>query len=268
MISEQMVPQLFGDEVCDRNGAKIGKVGQVYLEEGTGRPAWATVRTGLFGLKESFVPLDQASMEGDTLRVAVTKEQVSDAPRMDAAGRLSSEDEMQLYDYYGMRYPAVPGPRQDTQAGRSRTPASAHDRTAHDRHAADGRDDAMTRSEERLKVGAETTETGRVRLRKYVVTEEQQVTVPVRHEEVRIEREPITEANRDQAMSGAEISEAEHEVTLHAERPVVRTEAVPVERVRLAKETVTEEETVSGQVRKEQIEVTEEQARDRRDRKR
>lgn len=249
MISEQMVPQLFGDEVCDRDGAKIGKVGQVYLEEGTGRPAWATVRTGLFGMKESFVPLEAASVDGDTLRVAVTKEQVNDAPRMDAAGRLSSADEQQLYSYYGMRHPAVPGPRQDSQHGRP---------------AGHGRDqDAMTRSEERLKVGAESRETGRVRLRKYVVTEEQQVTVPVRHEEVRVEREPITEANRDRAMAGPEISEAEHEVTLHAERPVVETEAVPVERVRLAKETVTEERTVSGQVRKEQIEVTEEQAKDR-----
>ncbi|MGO1054494.1 DUF2382 domain-containing protein [Crossiella sp. CA198] len=257
MISEQMVPQLFGDEVCDRDGAKIGKVGQVYLDEKTGKPVWATVRTGLFGLKESFVPLEGASVDGETLRVAVTKDQVGDAPRMDAAGRLSSAEEQQLYAYYGLRYPEVPGPRQDRQGGRAKDGRMAADHGGRDH-------EAMTRSEERLKVGAETQETGRVRLRKYVVTEEQQVSVPVRHEEVRVEREPITEANRDQAMSGAEIREAEHEVTLHAEQPVVRTEAVPVERVRLAKETVTEEQTVSGQVRKEQIEVTEEQARDRR----
>jgi uncharacterized protein (TIGR02271 family) len=88
-----------------------------------------------------------------------------------------------------------------------------------------------------------------------VVTDTEQVQVPVSHEEVRLEREPITEANRDAAYSGPAISEEEHEVTLRAERPVVETEAVPVERVRLGKETITDTETVSGEVRKEQVEV-------------
>ncbi|GGB81976.1 YsnF/AvaK domain-containing protein [Knoellia flava] len=106
-----------------------------------------------------------------------------------------------------------------------------------------------------LKDGNERREAGRARLRKYVTTEEQQVTVPVTREEVRVEREPITEANRDEAMSGPDISEEEHEVTLHEERPVVATEAVPVEQVRLEKEQVTEQEQVSGEVRKEHIET-------------
>ena len=114
-------------------------------------------------------------------------------------------------------------------------------------------DEAMTRSEERLHVGTENVQTGRARLRKYVVTETVTTSVPVSHEEVRLEREPITEANRDAALSGPAISEEEHEVTLHAERPVVAKEAVPVGRVRLGTETVTEEQQVSEQVRKEQI---------------
>ena len=116
-------------------------------------------------------------------------------------------------------------------------------------------DDAMTRSEEQLRVGTETREAGRARLRKHVVTEHQQVTVPVTREEVTLEREPITEANRGDAYDGPAISEEEHEVTLHAERPVVDTEAVAVERVRLGKETVTDQETVGGEVRKEEIEL-------------
>jgi len=115
-------------------------------------------------------------------------------------------------------------------------------------------DDAMTRSEEQLRVGTETVEAGRARLRKYVVTENVSTTVPVSHEEVRVEREPITGANRDAALSGEPISEEEHEVTLRAERPVVAKEAVPVERVRLATETVTEDAAVNETVRKEQIE--------------
>ncbi|MFD0566292.1 YsnF/AvaK domain-containing protein [Kitasatospora saccharophila] len=113
----------------------------------------------------------------------------------------------------------------------------------------------MTRSEERMHVGIERYETGHARLRKYVVTEEEQQTVPVRHEEVRIEREPITEANRGEALSGDPISEAEYDVTLHGERPVVRTEAVPVERVRLVTEEHVEQRTVTGEVRKERIEA-------------
>jgi uncharacterized protein (TIGR02271 family) len=113
----------------------------------------------------------------------------------------------------------------------------------------------MTLSEERLDVGMRSEEVGRARLRKYVVTENVTTTVPVSHEEVRIEREPITDANVGNAMDGPAISEEEHEVTLHAERPVVEKEAVPVERVRLDKETVVENETVSEGLRKEEIEV-------------
>lgn len=118
-----------------------------------------------------------------------------------------------------------------------------------------GTDDAMTRSEERLIVDTERQQVGTARLRKYVETEDVQVTVPVRREEVRLQREPITEENRPAAEDGPEISEAEYRVTLHEERPVVSTETVPVERVRLDKQVHTEERTVSGQVRKERIEA-------------
>jgi uncharacterized protein (TIGR02271 family) len=92
-------------------------------------------------------------------------------------------------------------------------------------------------------------------LRKYVVTENVTQTVPVQREEVRLEREPITEANRDDAVSGPEISDDAHEVVVHEERPVVQKETVPVERVRLGTETVTEQETVDGEVRKERVDL-------------
>jgi uncharacterized protein (TIGR02271 family) len=78
--------------------------------------------------------------------------------------------------------------------------------------------------------------------------------VPVKREEVRVEREPITDANVDEATSGPELSEDEHEVTLHAEEPVVEKRTVPKERVRLERDTVADEETVSEDVRKERIE--------------
>jgi uncharacterized protein (TIGR02271 family) len=106
-----------------------------------------------------------------------------------------------------------------------------------------------------MHIGTERHEVGRARLRKYVVTEEQQQTVPLRHDEVRVEREPITQSNKDAALSGPEISEDEYEVTLYEERPVVETRVEPVERVRLTTEERTEEETVRGRVRKERIEA-------------
>ena len=118
----------------------------------------------------------------------------------------------------------------------------------------------MTRSEEQLRVGTERHEAGKARLRKYVVTENVTQTVPVSHEEVRIEREPITDANRGDAYDGPAISEEEHEVILHAERPVVEKEAVAVERVRLDKETVTDQETVTDEIRKEKIELLDDTA--------
>jgi uncharacterized protein (TIGR02271 family) len=96
-----------------------------------------------------------------------------------------------------------------------------------------------------------------------VVTEQQQVSVPVSREELRIEREPVTDANRGRATDGPPISEEEHEVTLHEERPVVEKEAVPVERVRLGKQTVTDQETVGGQVRKEEIDIDDSATRGR-----
>jgi uncharacterized protein (TIGR02271 family) len=264
MIAEQDIQQVQGADVYGSDGDKIGRAGQVYLDDQTGRPEWVTVNTGLFGMNESFIPLTDASFGDHGLTVPFTKDAVKDAPNVDPDdGHLSQDEEKALYGHYGLDYSEA---RSDsglplggmTDADRhGDTRDLAYDEEGSVGHDASGpnTDDAMTRSEERLNVGTETTEAGRARLRKYVVTEQQSVNVPVTREEVRIEREPITDANRDEALSGPDISEEEHEVTLHEERPVVETEAVPVERVRLSKEQVTEQETVSGEVRKEQIDT-------------
>lgn len=122
----------------------------------------------------------------------------------------------------------------------------------------------MTRSEEQVRVGTESVETGRARLRKYIVTENVTTTVPVSHEEVRVVREPITEENRGDAVRGNDLTEEEHEVTLHAEQPVVQKETVPVERVRLDTETVTGEQEVTEEVRKERIDTDGAEGDDRR----
>ncbi|MFL6130359.1 MAG: PRC-barrel domain-containing protein [Mycobacteriales bacterium] len=102
MIDQGSAPSLMGSTVRDSAGGKIGKVGQVYLDDITGQPEWVTVRTGLFGTRESFVPLAAARVEGDELVVDVTKDQVTDAPKMDEDGHLSEEQEAELYTYYGV----------------------------------------------------------------------------------------------------------------------------------------------------------------------
>jgi uncharacterized protein (TIGR02271 family) len=263
VIDQREISRIMGADVYDTDGDKIGSAGQVYLDNQTGQPEWIAVRTGLFGTKESFVPLIQASFSGDRITVPFDKETVTGAPQVDADGDLSPAEEHELYFYYGS------GSGDDDTAATGFAGEYIADRdVAGDTTGTDvsgpTTDDAMTRSEERLNVDTRNEEAGRARLRKYVVTEQQQVTVPVSREEVRLEREPITDANVDQATDGPAISEEEHEVTLRAERPVVETETVPVERVRLGKETVTEEQTVGGEVRKEQIELDDTEVKGRR----
>ncbi len=245
---------LTGAPVRSSAGEKLGKIDAIYLDDATDAPEWVAVKSGLFGGHVSLVPLAQASWDGETLTVPFDKQAVKAAPHHDPDAAITAADEDELYRHYGLNAgrsaPAVDAPRSGERRDLTGTPG------------VQGRDisgpttdSAMTRSEEQLRVGTETREAGRARLRKYVVTEHQQVTVPVQHEELTLEREPITEANRGDAYDGPAISEEEHEVTLHAQRPVVATEAVAVERVRLGKETITETETVGGEVRKEQIEL-------------
>jgi uncharacterized protein (TIGR02271 family) len=257
-----------GRMLVDRNGEKIGKVDEVYADRDGGEPEWALVHTGLLGTSRSFVPLRGASPSGEDVRVMVDKQAVKDSPRVEADQELSEAEERRLFEHYGVPFategstPAQGAPGAGTAAGsrqaggdyaaeRRRAPAAGVGRDV----SGPTTDDAMTRSEEELRVGTRAREAGRVRLRKYVVTEYVQQTVPVRREKVRIEREPISEANVDRALAGPEISEEEHEVVLHEEELVVEKRVVPKERVRLAKDTVTDEQQVTEEVRKERIDV-------------
>ena len=243
-----------GATLVDRDGDRVGTIESIYVDDQSGEPEWALVNTGLFGTKSTFVPIAQATSSGDQVQVPYEKQLVKDAPRMDPDGHLSEAEEQQLWRHYGLDYGAG---YTDTAAQARATedvdlPAggeAGYDRTGR------ASDEAMTRSEEELAVGTQARERGRARLRKYVTTEEQQVTVPVQREEARVEREPITDANLDAATSGPDITEAEHEVTLREEEPVVEKRTVPKERVRLDTDTVTEERQVGEEVRKEQIQV-------------
>jgi len=227
VIEASKLRELVGLTVLGRSGVRIGRVGQVY-ESVDGEGTFAAVRTGLFGNHATFVPLAEAELHGDDVHVPYPKELIDGAPRVDESEALSPAEEDRLFSHYGLTAPAP--------------------------YPADAGDGTMTRSEERLHVGTERVETGRARLRKYVVTETVVENVAVSHEELRVVREPLTPGAAGVPVVTS-LSEEVHEIVLSAERPVVQREVVAVERIRLSTETVEGEETVTEQVRKEQVEV-------------
>src|SRR3954451_9087472 len=151
------VAQLRGRQLVDRDGDKIGKIDEIYLDEQTGQPEWLAVNTGLFGSNVSFVPLAQASTEGDTVRVPYEKSQVKDAPNASADGQLSQDEEERLYAHYGLGYSESSSDSGLPQGGRfeetGHTEATGTTGTVGHDTSGPTTDEAMTRSEEELKVG-------------------------------------------------------------------------------------------------------------------
>lgn len=239
MLDKEQILNSTGGPVLDKTGAKIGSISDIYLDDQSGEPEWVLVSTGWFAGKGTFAPLQGATQRGDDIVVPYEEDFVKGAPTMDPNGQLTPQEESHLYSYYGV----------------TRAEAPLSEDATHGDVSLGETNGAMTRSEEELQVGTEQRERGRARLRKYVVTEEVTKTVPVQREEVRIEREPIADSNVDQAVDGPAISEEEHDVVLHEEQPVVEKRTVPKERIRLDKDTVTDEEQVSEEVRREEIEA-------------
>jgi uncharacterized protein (TIGR02271 family) len=249
MHSYEELRQWQDHDLCDRNGDKIGKIDDFYLDTDTKRPEWAVVNTGFLGLKSNFVPATEIRENGECLYVPYDKDMVKDAPSVDADSELSEEEEIRLYDYYGL---------DRSYAWSSTGYADREEKTAdfdRDSRADDRPSDgqSMTRSEETMDVHKVRRPSETVRLKKYVVTEPVQKTVPVSREEVRIEREPVREGDRRDR--DPDIGEREYDVTLHEEQVRVDKDVKPVERVRLEKDVVRDEETVSDEVRKEKIDV-------------
>ena len=227
-----------GQTLHDSAGQKIGEITNLYIDGDTGEAGWMAVDTGgMLSSKVTLVPTQGATQSDDGVVVPYDKSLVDDAPTFKQDAEISYDEAHALFEHYSLG--ADQGQRRPV----------GHDVSG------PTTDDAMTRSEEELRVGTAAQEVGRVRLRKYIVTENVQTTVPVQREEVRIEREPITEANVGDALDGPALSEEEHEVTLHAEQPVVEKRVVPKERVRLEKDTYVEHAQVSEEVRSEQIEA-------------
>lgn len=256
-MTQDDITRMTNAEVVDQNGDKVGSVGQIYLDDQTQRPTWVTVKTGLFGTKETFVPLDQASQDGDRIRVPFTKDFIKDAPNVDADHHITESEEDELYRYYNMSMErgyadTDVNRRGDVREGEVREgQVRDHEVDTRDRDRNRDNDGSVVRHEEELRVGTERVQTGRVRLRKHVVSETETVAVPVERQEVHVTREPV----RDGEVGGRIGEDQEVSVTLTEDRPVVEKETVAKERVGLEKETHRDTEQVSAEVRKEQVEV-------------
>jgi uncharacterized protein (TIGR02271 family) len=227
-----------GHPVSGADGEPVGRVATVYTDPATGALTWAAVHVE--GGTSALVPLTGATAEaGGVLRVAYDARLVRTAPAFDPNANLSADDVARLGEHYAQRPAEQPA-------------------------AAEPEPGWMVRTEERLRVLTDTVVTGRVRVRKYLVTEERTFTVEVTREEISVEHEEVSPAERTALPAddpGTPLAEQVLELVRHEERVLVTKEVVPVERVRVVRRVVTEPEVVRGVVRREVLDVQQ----DRRD---
>jgi stress response protein YsnF len=279
MLSQQELTEAIGAKAYGPDGDEIGRVEHFFVDDRTGAPTWVAVTTGLFGTRHSIVPALDASFSGGTLRLPVGREAVRSAPSPGDTQHLDPEEEARLRAHYRLDQGGWAEPAPGEPATRTAAEDAGTGRAADAPAGAPG-DGSMVRSEERLKVGTETTARTRVRVVRYVVTEEVQVTVPLRREEIRVEEVPldspdVADETLDDGARGAGDADGgavgrhaaggtgtgtgglPEEIVLHREEPVVSVRVVPAERVRLRTEVVRGTEQVSGQVQRERITVDE-----------
>lgn len=273
-MDRNALDQLQNSTVFATDGDKIGSVGQVYLDDVTNEPTFVTVKTGLFGARETFVPLQQAQTTADGITVPFEKSFVKDAPNVDADGSLTPEEEQRIYEYYSMEYSATDRDgdvRRDdvrTDAGaagvagtagvagvadrRDEAVVDGDRRDVTDRDRRDVTDaDSVVVKDEHLNVGTERRASGRVRLRKQAYTTTETVEVPVTREEVVVERESVDPNSAEARTAGRD---GDVEVTTYEETPVVN-KTVDAEKVSLGKRQVQDTETVTEEVRHEDVKV-------------
>ena len=223
-ITMQQLSELHGAPVYDEAQDRIGSIEEIFYDRDSRRPEWIGIGTGFLGTKRVLVPVEGARTEGDGVYVPYAKDKVKDSPDIDG-DEISRETEDELYAYYAL------------SRGRAQVDGGVAEAS-------------VTRSEEELRVGKRETETGHARLRKWVETEPVSEDVELRHERATVTRERI-----DQPVSGAEIGEEQVDVTLRSEEPVVEKQAVAKERIGVQKDVDVEEQTVTGEVRKERVDV-------------
>jgi uncharacterized protein (TIGR02271 family) len=224
-MTMQRITEAHGAPVYDADGDKIGEVEEIFYDTETRQPEWIGIGTGFFGSKRVLVPLEAAQLDADGLRVPYPKDLVKDSPDIDS-DEISNQTEQELYAHYGL-------------SGRAGTAEPGR---------ATGKEH-VTRKEEELQVGKRPVEAGGVRLRKWVETEPVDVDVELQRETARVTREQMDEPVE------ADLGEEEIEVPLRGEEAVAQKRVVAKERVGVEKDVETEQETVTGEVRKERVDI-------------
>lgn len=245
-MDEQEIDRMVEATAYDRNGDKIGDVIEIYVNEETEEPTFVSVRSGVADGSERLVPVTGFSWDSDHVVLPYDRAVILESPRLGSGGELSASDEEELLAYYDSAL-AQSASDDDEEAGDDAGGSA-------DRSTDVSEETSVTLAEERLKVDTEQVETGRVRLRKYTTTEMETITVPVTKEKVVIERVPV-DAEETEGSIDPDAAEHLEEIVVREERPVVRKETVTREEVRLAKETVTEDVTVTEEVLKEEVEI-------------
>ena len=287
------IKDLFKATAYDNAGDKLGSVKEIFVDDKSGQPTFVEVNHGLFGMNSSLVPMRGHKFDGENLNLAFSKDRVKDAPDFDADQALTPEQQNEIYRHYGLdnvedttRYGDTAGDRSASDdrstldrheaagdrsaagagvagagvagagvAGANTERDNAAEREVSANTAAAGNEGEIIRSEEQLNVQKEKVQTGEARLRKYVVTDTETVEVPVTREEVRVERTPISAEEAANFKGNIDESGQEASVTLSEERVNVNKETVPVEKVSLNKEQITETERHTEELRKEQIDT-------------
>jgi uncharacterized protein (TIGR02271 family) len=256
-----------GHDLVDRDGVKAGSIVDLYVDEQTEQPTWGLVRTGLLGSRQTLVPLDQATVPlavmvsgAGSVQVPFESAAILDAPSVAVGEEISEATAIALRRYYGLGDPAAPAEGDHGTSGTESLDAgaAAAKTTAAMTSASTEPSGTMIRSEEELRIRLRRR-ARRVRVQRYVVTDYVTTTIPVRREELRLEEALVDEASRTTppALPGDS-----WEMVLHHEEPVVARRVVARERVRLHVQTVTEHRRISGEVRKECIEVDDSSVRD------
>ena len=215
-----------GRVMVDRDGNRLGEITDIYLDRETDRPEWAVVRTGLFGLRSSFVPLAEAREIDDQIQIPHERTLVKDAPNIEADGQLSEAEEAELYRHYGLDYDTVtPDSDHAAQRRSSEEPAATDTMGSTQPVTEEGlgtTDEGMSRpfvyetpGAGQGRPGSRRRQSGQVRLRRYLVTEVVTETETGQRHELRVEREPISNEDADAVTATA----APPEASVRSERP-------------------------------------------------
>jgi uncharacterized protein (TIGR02271 family) len=273
-----------GYEVYDHSGSKIGKVDDLFVDE-SDNPEYIGVKMGFLGTSSTLIPWQAVSStddEGRNVTVATDKETAKNGPAFDDDRDITPEFEQQVHSYYGLTRSSgteqsgsygsyyseqstdagTVGPGMsmgDTESGEFREHAVTDEGVNQSRgdDLADEDELRVQRTEEELAAGTREREAGSVSVRKRVRTDREQIEVPTRHEEVTVERVPVSEGTATEA----QIGEDEVRVPVTEEEVVVEKRPVAKEEVRIRKDVVSDTEVVEEDVRREEIDVDDQTTR-------